>query len=81
MGPFKAVEPMVPKETIGPAIVVPAPTDPSALAPLAKDGAQAAAGLRGSPTKFSKLARGNSRIPWSMARTQAVRSTTTVRRS
>ncbi len=40
---FKAVEPMVPKELIGPAIVVPAPTDPPALAPLAKDGSQAAA--------------------------------------
>jgi len=61
MGLFKAIKPMVPKETIGPATVVPPPTDPPTLAPLAKDGSQAAAnpavnGWKGPPiTVFEVL--------------------------
>jgi hypothetical protein len=41
MGTLKAKEPMIPKEAIRPAIVVPAATDPSTLGPLANNGAQA----------------------------------------
>ena len=62
MGVCKAIEPMVPKEAIGPAIVISATTDPFALGPLAKNRAQATAnpavyGRKGPPITVFEIAK------------------------